>query len=106
MNADDFVDRDLMLTRFRRLVAELTRGCVKRTLFQPWEMAILADIESCELARKRRIGALRSYERAVARQLESGAGPPMKFSEFLERRRTRRPSMKKAPSSTIAIASE
>jgi hypothetical protein len=93
MTADDeLLDRELMLSRFRRLIAELLRGRVNRTLFAKWEIDLLLDIEQCPIEPKRRIGILRRYERAVARQLESGPGPPMKLSEYLQRRRTRRPS--------------
>jgi hypothetical protein len=92
MTADDLVDRELMLNRFRKLIAELLRGSVRRTLFQSWEVELLLDIESCPLDPKRRTGVLRRYERAVTRQLERGPGPPMKLSAYLQSRRTRRPS--------------
>jgi len=93
MTADDeLLNRELMLSRFRRLIAELLRGRVSRTLFAKWEIELLIDIEKCPIDPKRRIGTLRRYERAVTRQLESGPGPPMLLSVFLQRRRTRRPS--------------
>ena len=93
MTADDeLLDRELMLSRFRRLIAELLRGRVSRTLFHQWEIELLIDIEKCQIDLKRRLATLRRYERAVTRQLESGPGPPMKLSEFLQRKRTRRPS--------------
>ena len=91
MTADDLVDRELMLHRFRKLIAELVRGEVRRTVFQPWEIELLLDIESCALDGRRRIGTLQRYERAVTRQLEHGPGPPMKVSEYLERRKRTRP---------------
>jgi hypothetical protein len=89
---DELEDRDLMLSRFRRLIAELSRGATKRTVFQSWELELLLDIEACMLDPKQRPRLLRQYERAVARQLDLGPGPPMKFSEFLQRKKTRRPS--------------
>ena len=93
MTADDLVDRELMLSGFRRLVAELVRGTIRRTVFRRWELEILLDLESHSIDPKRRIAILRKYERAVARQLESGPGPPMKLSEHLQRsKRTRLPS--------------
>lgn len=92
MGADDLIERELMLHRFRKLIAELLRGSVTRTVFQFWEIELLVDLESCPLGRKRRIGTLRRYERAVTRQLEHGPGPPMKLSEYLQTMRTRRPS--------------
>lgn len=92
MTAEDLVDRELMFSQFHRLVTELIRGGTKRNSFQPWEVEILVDIETCDIDPKRRIGTLRQYVREVRRQLDTGPGPPMKFSEFLQRRRTRRPS--------------
>ena len=72
-----------MLNRFRRLMGELQRGAISRNDFQPWEVELLLDIETCQVERRRRIEILRQYQRAVERQLDSGPGPPMKLSEFL-----------------------
>jgi hypothetical protein len=91
MTADDLVDRELMFNRFQRLIAEVIRGETRRTVFQPWEVDLLIDMEACKLNSKRRVGTLRQYVRAVQRQLEKGPGPPMKLSEFLERRAVTKP---------------
>ena len=91
--ADDWEQRELMLSRFRRLLRELTRGELTRNSFAPWEIDILLDFEPCELPPKRRAEILRQYERAVAKQLQTGPGPPMVLSNFLilrERRRLQR----------------
>jgi hypothetical protein len=90
VTADDLVERELMFHRFRRLITEVIRGQMKRTVFQPWEVEILIDIDSCSVPARRRVGALRHYLTAVERQLERGPGPPMKLSEFLELRIRRR----------------
>jgi len=91
MTADDLVERELMFNRFQRLIVEVIRGQTRRTVFQPWEVDLLVDIEGCgPLDTKRRIGTLRHYVRAVERQLEQGPGPPMKLSEFLHSRRGKR----------------
>src|SRR5215467_4284014 len=90
--ADDIIELELMLNRFRRLIAELIRGTVTRHSFQPWEVAILLDIETCQVEPKRRLELLRQYQRAVEKQLQSGPGPPMTFSEFLQLKSTRRPA--------------
>jgi hypothetical protein len=81
--ADDLVEQELMLNRFTQLMGELMRGAITRNSFQPWEVDLLLDIESCPLERRRRLDILRQYQRAVARQLEAGPGPPMKLSVFL-----------------------
>ena len=79
-----------MLNRFRRLVGELQRGSITRNDFQPWEIDLLLDMETCHVERKRRADILRQYQRAVERQLEMGSGPPMKLSEFLLLRASKR----------------
>jgi len=84
--ADDLVEQELMLNRFTRLMLELTRGFIARNVFQAWEIDLLLDIEACPLDRRRRLEILRQYQRAVERQLDTGPGPPMKFSVFLARR--------------------
>ena len=84
--ADDLVDRELMLNRFNRLMGELMRGVIIRNSFQPWEIDLLLDIEDCPLERRRRLEILRQYQKAVERQLDAGPGPPMKLSEFLAMR--------------------
>jgi hypothetical protein len=86
---EDPTDLELMLNRFRRLMTELIRGVTARNSFQPWELDILLDIDSCQIDRRRRMETLRQYQKAVERQLESGPGPPLKLSEYLERRAQR-----------------
>ena len=92
MTADDLLDRELLSSRFQRLVRELIRGSITRNAFQRWELDILVDFDACALEAKQRIGILRQYERAVGRELAKGSGPPMKLSEFIQLRSTRRPS--------------
>jgi hypothetical protein len=84
--ADDLVEKELMLNRFTRLMGELMRGSMFRNSFQPWEVELLLDLDSCSLDRRRRLDILRQYQKAVERQLEAGPGPPMKLSEFLAMR--------------------
>jgi ABC-type molybdate transport system ATPase subunit len=84
--ADNLVELELMLNRFNRLMGELMRGAIARNVFQPWEIDLLLDFESCPLDRRRRREILRQYQKAVERQLEIGPGPPMKLSEFLAMR--------------------
>ena len=84
--ADDLVDQELMLHRFNRLMGEIMRGAITRNAFQPWEIDLLLDIESCPLERRRRVEIMRQYQKAVERQLDTGPGPPMKLSVFLAMR--------------------
>lgn len=92
MVVDDLTQLELMLNRFRRLLNDIIRGATARNTFEPWEIAILLDLEQCPVMPRRRLDILRQYEKAVARQMETGPGPPMKLSEFLQLRMTRRPS--------------
>jgi hypothetical protein len=93
VTADDLIQLELMLNRFNRLIAELLRGSIVRTTFHPWEVAILLDMDTCPLEPRKRAEILRQYQRAVEKQMETGPGPPMKLSEFLQLRMTRRPSV-------------
>ena len=90
MAPDDLVQLELMLNRFNRLLGEVMRGAIARNAFHPWEVEILLDFENCSLERRRRLEILRQYGKAVARQLATGPGPPMKLSQFLEERARRR----------------
>ena len=92
MAPDDLVERELLFNRFHRLLAEVIRCETSRTVFQQWEVEILMDIEACKLEPKGKAATLRQYLRAVERQMGKGPGPPMKLSEFFQRRSTRRPS--------------
>ena len=92
MVADDLARLELMLNRFRRLLNDIIRGTTARNAFEPWEVEILLDLANCPLMPRRRLEVLRQYERAVVRQMETGPGPPMKLSEFLQQKITRRPS--------------
>jgi hypothetical protein len=93
VTAEDLVQLELMLNRFNRLITELIRGAIVRNSFQPWEVEILVDIETCAVEPRKRMDILRQYQKAVTRQLETGPGPPMKLSEYLQQRMTRRPSI-------------
>ncbi|MBZ5625947.1 MAG: hypothetical protein LAQ69_45750 [Acidobacteriia bacterium] len=93
MTTDDLIQLELMLNRFNRLISELLRGAIARNTFQPWEIEILLDIETCGVDLRKQPDILRQYRKAVARQLEIGPGPPMKLSEYLQLKMTRRPSV-------------
>ena len=72
-----------MLGQFNRLIRELVRGKINRNTFQPWEVALLLDVESCNLRESSKESILRRYQKAVQRQIEKGAGTFMLLSEFL-----------------------
>jgi hypothetical protein len=90
MSAEEYEQRERQLNRFRRLMGELLRGEMNRNSFEPWEIELLIDFETCQLPSRRRLEILRQYQRAVERQLEIGPGPPIKLSHFLVLREQRR----------------
>jgi hypothetical protein len=90
MSAEEYEQRERQLNRFRRLIGELLRGEMHRNSFEPWEIELLIDFETCQLPSRRRLEILRQYQRAVERQLETGPGPPIKLSHFLVLREQRR----------------
>ncbi len=92
MVAEDLTQLELMLNRFRRLLNDIIRGTTGRNGFEPWEVEILLDLANCDVMPRRRLETLRQYEKAVSRQMETGPGPPMKLSEYLQQKTTRRPS--------------
>jgi hypothetical protein len=89
--SDDLIEKELMRSRFLRLTSDLIRGEVARTTFDPWEVEFLLDVATCSVEPKHRTETLRQYQKAVERQLDYGPGPPMKLSDFLQQRKTRRP---------------
>jgi hypothetical protein len=97
ISMEDPPDLELMANRFNRLVKELLEGEVRRTSFQPWEVHLLLDLQDCRLTRSRRDEALRRYQRVVQKQLERGELPPVKFADFLGRRK-RGPELVPPPS--------
>jgi len=91
--AEELLRLEWMLSRFRRLIRELMRGVSSRNTFEPWEVEILLDVQTCPVDPRHRLEILKAYLKAVERQMETGPGPPMKLSEYLQLRRTRRPAI-------------
>lgn len=77
------LDAEAILTRFNKLIQDLLRGNMTRNTFQPWEVEILLDIDSCDLKDSSRRETLRRYQRAVQRSMEKGASQPLRLSQYL-----------------------
>ena len=77
-------DAEVVLHRFNKLLQDLVRGTMNRNTFQPWEIEILLDIETCNLREAVKRETLRRYQKAVQRAMEKGAPAPFKLSEYLE----------------------
>jgi len=73
-----------MLNRFNRLIGDLIKGTLSRNTFQPWEIDILVDLDTCPIPEKRRTDVLRQYQRAVNRQFQTSPNLPMTLSQFLQ----------------------
>jgi hypothetical protein len=78
------MDPEVLLAQFNRLLTELLRGNMNRNTFQPWEIEILLDIESCELREANKREILRRYQKAVHREMEKGLPTPFRLSQYLE----------------------
>ncbi|HTR37832.1 MAG TPA: hypothetical protein VMH80_18115 [Bryobacteraceae bacterium] len=83
------LDSEARLNRFNRLMQELIRGNMNRNTFQPWEIEILLDIETCQLSNGVKRETLRRYHKAVQRAMEKGAVPtPFPLSEYLSNKKS------------------
>ena len=97
-------DTDATLANFNALMDELLRTGIHRANFQPWEIDILLDIESCPLRAPAKRKVLREYQNAVQAELETGVHLPTRFSEFLQRRESPAAQRKPAKSALPAPA--
>ena len=84
------MDPEVLLAQFNRLLTELLRGTMNRNTFQPWEIEILLDIESCELRETNKREILRRYQKAVHREMEKGLPMPFRLSQYLESLKARK----------------
>lgn len=84
------LDAEVFLAQFNRLMTELLRGNMNRNTFQPWEIELLLDIESCQLRDSAKRETLRRYQKAVHKDMERGATGAMKLSTYLENLRQKK----------------
>lgn len=87
------------LVQFNKLMAELIRGRIRRTTFQPWEIDLLLDIEACDLRDANRRELLKRYQRAANKFVDRGGRSMLKLSEYLEKRHRRLESVRTAADS-------
>ncbi|MBV6434659.1 MAG: hypothetical protein IANPNBLG_04933 [Bryobacteraceae bacterium] len=88
-----YEDSELVLAQFNKLINELLRGTINRNCFRPWEIAILLDIENCNLRDGNKKETLRRYQKFVQRQMERGAASPVTLSSYLSGLRAKREAM-------------
>lgn len=94
------------LRQFNRLIQELLRGRLNRNTFQPWEIEILLDIDSCELGDSNRRELLKRYQKAANRYYERGGRTLLKLSEYLAGKHRARPGAAPAPAPSPASEPE
>ena len=87
---DRYHDNEVLLAQFNRLIQELLRGTMNRNTFRPWEIELLLDIEECNLRDGTKRETLRRYQKAVQRAMERGAPHPLRLSEYLNLRGTKK----------------
>lgn len=86
MNTMPVTELEARLLQFNKLMTELLRGKIQRTTFQPWEVEVLLDIESCQLNDSNRREVLRRYQKAANRFVDRGGRSLLKLSEYLEKK--------------------
>jgi hypothetical protein len=73
------------IAAFDRLINELLGPAEPRSKFQPWEIEVLLDIDSCNLpASSKREPLLLKYHQAARRRMQSGTRTPLKLSQYLD----------------------
>jgi hypothetical protein len=77
---------DGRLRQFNKLIQELLRGSLNRNTFQPWEIEILLDIDSCNLADMNKRELLKRYQKAANKYVERGGRTLLKLSEYLAKK--------------------
>jgi hypothetical protein len=83
LSAYELEDR---LRQFNKLIQELLRGSLNRNTFQPWEIEILLDIDSCDLGDSNRRELLKRYQKAANRYFERGGRTLLKLSDYLAKK--------------------
>lgn len=79
------------LKHLDKLLAELMAGEFQRNTFQPWEIAVLLDIQACTAGEPNRSELLRRYQRAAHRWFERGGRTLLLLSDYLAKRHCRPP---------------
>lgn len=86
-------DVEIVHAQFNRLMIELLKGVINRNTFQPWEIEVLLDIQSCDIGDVSQKDLLKRYQKAVQRSYEKGVKMPLKLSEYLNTLKMRRDAL-------------
>ena len=84
-------DLETRLNALDRLIADLLSGEFRRTTFQPWEIAMLLDIQSCPVVESNKKELLRRYQKAAHRWFDRGGRTLLLLSDYLAKRHRRTP---------------
>ena len=74
------------LAHLDKLIADLAAGQFLRTTFQPWEVEILLDIQSCNAGDSNKRELLRRYQKAAHRWFDRGGRTLLLLSDYLAKR--------------------
>ncbi|MGO9439486.1 MAG: hypothetical protein ACLPXM_02995, partial [Terriglobales bacterium] len=77
------------LVQFDSMIAELAAGEIRRTTFEPWEIQVMLDIQSCQAEEANKKEMLRRYQKAAHRWLERGGRTVLLLSDYLAKRHRR-----------------
>lgn len=80
---------DAVAARFNRLMKCILEGDLQVNSFQPWEIAILLDVQGCTLPYADRRRTLQRYQRHANRRLADGTPLPPTLTEYLTHCRLR-----------------
>lgn len=84
------------LSQLDRLLAEMIAGDFSRTTFQPWEVEILLDIQSCATSGLSRKQLLKRYQKAAHRWFCRGGRTLLLLSDYMSKRHRRTPPRARA----------
>jgi hypothetical protein len=76
-------DSDEILAQFNLLIDAILQDTKGRSVYQPWEIDLLLDIDSCGMDGRFVSVILIQYQKAVQLALKSGARMPPKLSQYL-----------------------
>lgn len=74
-----------------KLLADMIAGEFRRTTFQPWEVAVLLDIQACDAGEANRKELLKRYQKAAHRWFDRGGRTLLLLSDYMARRHRHTP---------------
>ena len=73
------------------MITELVSGEFRRTSFEPWEVEVLLDLQSCQIDDVNKKEMLQRYQKAAHRWFDRGGRTLLLLSDYLAKRHRRAP---------------